>query len=150
MSCTKHREAIKDVEMDETGQLVDSSPPDFQTVSPKHSAKIRSVKPKSPIKTTNLFQNLMDLEDKENPKISIPDINLKLDHEYNLTLQEINRKFPNTENSYDRGNIRILPHTLDDRVNIIKFLNENNKEYVLSEAPENRPIKIVVKGFPRP
>ncbi|GBM19633.1 hypothetical protein AVEN_107303-1 [Araneus ventricosus] len=148
ISCTKHHEAIKDVEMHVTSQLVDSSPPDFQTVSPKHSEKIRSLKPKSPIITTNRFQNLAELEDKENPKIAIPAINLKLDDDYNLTLQEINRKFPNTENSYDRENIRILPQTLDDRENIIKFLNENNKEFVTSEAPKNGPLKIVVKGLP--
>ncbi|GBN84926.1 hypothetical protein AVEN_61192-1 [Araneus ventricosus] len=65
LSCTKHHETSKDVQMDEMDQYVDS---DFKPVSPNHSAQIRSEKPKSPIKTANMFQNLMDLEDqvKEN------------------------------------------------------------------------------------
>ncbi|GBO29977.1 hypothetical protein AVEN_233202-1 [Araneus ventricosus] len=94
----------------------------------------------------------MDTEEQEKEnspsKISIPAINLKINNDYNLTLREINRHSPNTENIYDRGYIRILPLSLDDREQIIEFLNQNEKEYVLPDAPEVRPIKIAIKGIP--
>ncbi|GBO10602.1 hypothetical protein AVEN_112678-1 [Araneus ventricosus] len=92
----------------------------------------------------------IDDQDKDNspPKISIPAINLNINIDYSLTLQEINRNFPNTENKYDRGYIRIQPHSLDDRSKIIELLNQNEKQYVLSEAPEIRPFKIVIKDVP--
>ncbi|GBN39594.1 hypothetical protein AVEN_204165-1 [Araneus ventricosus] len=54
MSCTKHHESTKDVEMVETGQYdsVPSNSSDFKLVSPKISAKTRS------IKTSNKYQDL--------------------------------------------------------------------------------------------
>ncbi|GBN35997.1 hypothetical protein AVEN_86955-1 [Araneus ventricosus] len=156
---SRHHESTKDVEMAETGQYVGSVPytsSDFKIVSPKNSTKIRPVESKSPIETSNKYQNSMGLEeqDKENSpsKISIPTINLKINDDYNLTLQEINRNFPITEDKYDRVYIRILPYSLslDDRTKIIEFLNKNEllSESVLSETPENRPFKIVIKGLP--
>ncbi|GBN45106.1 hypothetical protein AVEN_138586-1, partial [Araneus ventricosus] len=134
MSCFKDHESTKDAEMDETGQYAGSIPTtsfDFKIVSPKNSAKIQLVETKSPIEISNKYQNLIGLEeqDKENapPKISIPAINLKINDDYNLTLQEISRNFPNTESKYDRGYIGILPHFLEDRSKIIEFLNKNEK-----------------------
>ncbi|GBN98344.1 hypothetical protein AVEN_131915-1 [Araneus ventricosus] len=81
-------------------------------------------------------------------KISIPDINLKLSSDYNLTIQEIVRNLPETTCKCNRGYIRISPHSLEDRDKIIETLDKTEKEYVLSESPENRPIKIVIKNLP--
>ncbi|GBN49946.1 hypothetical protein AVEN_105714-1 [Araneus ventricosus] len=119
MNCVKHQEPTTDVEVVEKGQYVGPvhSTPDFQVVSPKKSAKFCTVETNSPLETSNKYQSLMDTEEREKdsspPKISIPAINLKINNDYNLTLQEINRNSPNTENKYDRG--YILPLSLDDR-----------------------------------
>ncbi|GBN10254.1 hypothetical protein AVEN_153168-1 [Araneus ventricosus] len=85
--------------------------------------------------------------DKQTQK-SIPDINLKLTDDYNLTIQEITRNFSETSCKYYRGYIRITPHSLEEREKIIEALDKSEKEYVLSEPTENRPIKIVIKNLP--
>ncbi|GBO28537.1 hypothetical protein AVEN_98802-1 [Araneus ventricosus] len=117
------------------------------------SHKPRPIENKSEIETSNKFQHLMDVEEQENltelPKIFIPAINLKLTIDYNLTLQEISRNHPETTNKYDLGYIKITPNSLEDREKILDYLNKSEKEYVLSEAPDARPIKIVIKDLPQ-
>ncbi|GBO18106.1 hypothetical protein AVEN_272451-1 [Araneus ventricosus] len=127
-----------------------SSPTDFKLISPKKAAKTQTNKPISPIETSNKFSQLMEIDESvEAPKIHVPAIKLKIVTDYNLTLQEINRNFPKTLNKLDRGYIRITPDSLEERENIIEYLDKNKKEYVLSEAPENRPLKAVIKGLPK-
>ncbi|GBM13286.1 hypothetical protein AVEN_226274-1 [Araneus ventricosus] len=124
----------------------------FKTVSRKNAAKPRTVETKTAIETSNKFQHLMDAEDQNNlndpQKIFIPAINLKLTDDYNLTLQEISRNHPETINKYNREYIKISPNSLEDRDKIIEYLNKSDKEYVLSEAPDARPVKIVIKNLP--
>ncbi|GBM82442.1 RNA-directed DNA polymerase from mobile element jockey [Araneus ventricosus] len=84
----------------------------------------------------------------EPPREIVPAMNLKITDDYNLTLQEISRNFPETDNHYVRGYIRIYPNSSEVRTKIIEYLDKNEKEYVLSEAPTERPIKIVIKGVP--
>ncbi|GBM23721.1 hypothetical protein AVEN_156562-1, partial [Araneus ventricosus] len=164
-SSTPHEQTIN-TEMEEAGQYANyplpksPTPPckpsnsnAFQKVSPKKAARPQIEKSNSPIDTSNRFQNLMDTTENNisiDPeiKISIPDINLKLSSDYNLTIQEIVRKFPETTCKYNRGYIRISPHSIEDRDKIIETLDKTEKEYVLSEPPENRPIKIVIKNLP--
>ncbi|GBM17059.1 hypothetical protein AVEN_133325-1 [Araneus ventricosus] len=164
LSCTKHHETTEDSEMTEAGQYpLPKSPTlspisltaleEFKMVPPKKAARIQLEKSHSPIKTNNRFENLMDMSENVNvedtpTKISVPDINLKLTDDYNLTVQEIARNFPETICRYHRGYIRISPHSLEDRDKIIETLDKNEKEYVLSEPPESRPIKIVIKNLP--
>ncbi|GBN54080.1 hypothetical protein AVEN_140637-1, partial [Araneus ventricosus] len=118
LTCTRHHEPTNDYEMTEAGQypLTKSPTPPinlsydkiFKQVSPKKAARPQLGKSNPPIETSNRFQNLMDtteiniINDKE-IKISIPDINLKLSADYNLTIQEITRKFPETICKYNRG-----------------------------------------------
>ncbi|GBO32316.1 hypothetical protein AVEN_70318-1 [Araneus ventricosus] len=163
-SCTRHHEPVQDAEMTEAGQYplpkspIPSptnltSPNDFKQVPHKKAARIRPDKPYSPIQTTNRFRNLMDTSENVNTndqqtQNAIPDINLKLTGDYNLTIQEIARNFPETCCKYHRGYIRITPQTLEDREKIIEALDKSEKEYVLSEPSENRPIKIVIKNLP--
>ncbi|GBO46444.1 hypothetical protein AVEN_265777-1 [Araneus ventricosus] len=162
-SCTRHHETTKDSEMIEAGQYPLPKTPTpspanltaldgFRQVPPKKAARIQIEKPNSPIKT-NRFENLMDISETPNAEdtqtnLSVPDINLKLTDDYNLTIQEIARNFPATVCKYQRGYIRISPHSLEDRDKIIETLDKNEKEYVLSEPPESRPIKIVIKNLP--
>ncbi|GBN01686.1 hypothetical protein AVEN_75217-1, partial [Araneus ventricosus] len=161
-SCTRHHEPTKDSEMTEAGQYpLPKSPTlspikltvldEFKQVPPKKNARIQLEKSNSPIKTTNRFENLMDISENINAedtqtKISVPD--LKLTDDYNLTIQEIARNLPETICKYHRGYIRISPHSLEDRDKIIETLDKTEKEYVLSEPPESRPIKIVIKNLP--
>ncbi|GBM29332.1 hypothetical protein AVEN_2837-1 [Araneus ventricosus] len=164
--CTRHHETVKDVVMADASQYsnyplpISPTPPSelptnnaFKQASPKKAARPWLEKPQSPIETSNRFQNLMDITENVNSvdsqtKITIPDINLKISADYNLTIQEISRNFPKTICKYNRGFIRISPHSHEDREKIIEFLDKSEKEYVLSEAPENRPIKIVIKNLP--
>ncbi|GBO06913.1 hypothetical protein AVEN_116727-1 [Araneus ventricosus] len=164
--CPRHHSSERDVEMAEAGRYANyplpksptppinlSSDKVYKLVSPKKAARPQIEKSNSPIETSNRFQNLMDTSEMNTPndkeiKISIPDINLKLSADYNLTIQEITRKFPETICKYNRGYIRISPHSHVDRENIIELLNKSEKEYVLSEAPENRPVKIVIQDLP--
>ncbi|GBM20493.1 hypothetical protein AVEN_61039-1 [Araneus ventricosus] len=124
----------------------------FKVVSRKNAAKPHTIENKSEIEISNKFQHLMDVEDQEKlteqPKIFVPTINLKLTSDYNLTLQEISRNHPETTNKYDRGYIKITPNSLNDREKILEYLNKSEKENVLSEAPDDRPIKIVIKDLP--
>ncbi|GBN88120.1 hypothetical protein AVEN_250274-1 [Araneus ventricosus] len=124
----------------------------YKTVSRKNAAKPLTEEIKTAIETSNKFQLLMDVEEEdiptEPPKTFIPAINLKLTNDYNLTLQEISRNDPETTNKYDRGYIKITPSSLEDKEKIIDYLNKSEKEYVLSEAPDARPIKIVIKDLP--
>ncbi|GBN95721.1 Nucleic-acid-binding protein from transposon X-element [Araneus ventricosus] len=78
----------------------------------------------------------------------IPAINLLMDSNYNLTLQEIANKFPKTTNKLVKGFISITADTEENRNKIISYLNETNKEYVLSEKREDRPLKIIIKRLP--
>ncbi|GBN79173.1 hypothetical protein AVEN_15223-1 [Araneus ventricosus] len=78
----------------------------------------------------------------------IPAINLLMDSNYNLTLQEIASKFPKTTNKLVKGFISITADTEENRNKIINYLNETNKEYVLSENSEDRPLKIIIKRLP--
>ncbi|GBN83792.1 Nucleic-acid-binding protein from transposon X-element [Araneus ventricosus] len=163
-TCTKHHEVTKDVEMAEHGQynfgitvpslkteskITENS---FKVVNRKNAAKPRPTENTPEIVTANKFQHLMEIEEQENTtdpqEISIPAINLKLTSDYNFTLQEISRNHPETTNKYDRGYIKITPNSYEDREKILDFLNKNEKEYVLSEAQEARPIKIVIKDLP--
>ncbi|GBM00122.1 hypothetical protein AVEN_176370-1 [Araneus ventricosus] len=163
-SCSRHHETTKNTEMIEAGQYPLPKTPTpsptnltsldgFRQVPPKKAARIQIEKPNSPIKTNNRFENLMDISENLNAedtqtKISVPDINLKITDDYNLTIQEIARNFPETICKYQRGYIKISPHSLEDRDKIIETLDKTEKEYVLSEPPESRPIKIVIKNLP--
>ncbi|GBM76905.1 hypothetical protein AVEN_153133-1 [Araneus ventricosus] len=129
----------------------------FIPVPLRKAAKIRSLDPTPTISTENKFaklsetDNLSEMENlnpNEPTKTHVPSINLKLSDDYNLTLQEICRRFPKTDNKYSRGFIQITPNSLEERLKIIEFLNQSGKEYILSESPENRPVKIVIKGLP--
>ncbi|GBM91364.1 Nucleic-acid-binding protein from transposon X-element [Araneus ventricosus] len=144
-TCSKHHGPAKDVMMEvESGQYADSCS-DFKLVSPKKAAKIRNDVTISPIKTSNKFNELTNLDE---DKTQIPTINLKMDSNYNLILQEINKLYPETENKLIRGFINIKTNSLENREGIINLLKKNGKEFILSESNEDRPLKVVIKYLP--
>ncbi|GBO20205.1 hypothetical protein AVEN_174435-1 [Araneus ventricosus] len=137
-----------------TDEQVRSTSPtekDFQIVSPRKAAKIRKTNEKSEISTDIKFKELMEIDnDKDKTvetKIQIPAINLKMDADYNLTLQEINRMYPDTENKLVKGFINIQATSNENRNSIIEYLKKNDKEFILSEAYANRPLKVVIHGL---
>ncbi|GBL84660.1 hypothetical protein AVEN_191117-1 [Araneus ventricosus] len=142
--------------MDTDKQVRNTSPTekDFEIVSPRKAAKIRKPKEKPEISTDNKFKELMEIDNDndnaktEETKIQIPEINLKIDANYNLTLQEINRMYPDTQNKLVKGFISIQATSNDNRNNIIEYLKKNDKEFILLEAYSNRPLKVVIKGLP--
>ncbi|GBN75378.1 hypothetical protein AVEN_8063-2-1, partial [Araneus ventricosus] len=159
--CVRHHETPRDVEMVEHQQVLNfnytyKATDEFKNVPLRKSDKQRKIELRSPIKTVNKFNVLLNNDEQEMqcssplepPKEIIPAINLKITEDYNLTLQEISRNFPETINHYDRGYIRISPNSSEERTKIIEYLDKTEKEYVLSEAPTERPIKIVIKGVP--
>ncbi|GBM06052.1 hypothetical protein AVEN_49433-1 [Araneus ventricosus] len=87
---------------------------EFKMVSPRKIAKPKDNDKNFQISTENKFSTLMDIDtpDENNPKIEdikrqILEMNLKLDSNYNLTLQKINRLYPDTENRLYKGFISI-------------------------------------------
>ncbi|GBO38117.1 Nucleic-acid-binding protein from transposon X-element [Araneus ventricosus] len=144
-SLKKHHGPAKDAMMEvETGQYADSNS-DFKMVSPKKAAKIQVNVTTSPIKTSNKFSELSNLDVN---KLQIPAVNMKMDPSYNLMLQGINRLYPETENKLIKGFTSIKTNTPENRKGIIDLLKKNGKEFILSESNEDRPLKIVIKYLP--
>ncbi|GBN09500.1 hypothetical protein AVEN_141007-1 [Araneus ventricosus] len=133
-----------------------TSPNDsFKLVSKRHAAKIKDKVEKPEISTENKFQTFMGIDNdiENNLKIDdnmkqIPAINLKLETNYNLTLQEINRMYPDTEEKLINGFISIQTTNPENRERIIEYFKKNDKEFILSEAYADRPLKTVIKGLP--
>ncbi|GBN60442.1 hypothetical protein AVEN_172977-1 [Araneus ventricosus] len=118
---------------------------EFQLVSPRKATEHPSpVKTTSPIKVGNRFQNLTDIpaETKSYPAT----INLKPKDTYKTLLKEI-AEFPGIENKLLYGYINIKPTLEENRQKIIQLLKEKKEEFMLLEASEDRPIKVVLKGL---
>ncbi|GBM50399.1 hypothetical protein AVEN_97221-1 [Araneus ventricosus] len=69
---------------------------------------------------------------------TIPALNLKITSDYNLTFQEICRRYPSTKNSLLNGFINIQPETMEDRLKIIEFLDEKKKRSTSYPKPMKR------------
>ncbi|GBO23575.1 hypothetical protein AVEN_210875-1, partial [Araneus ventricosus] len=127
---------------------------EFKIVPPRKAAKIKKTTELQEISTSNKFKELMEIDNESNTpnndetKIQIPAINLKIDANYNLTLQEINKLYPDTQNKLIKGFISIQATSIDRRNSIIEYLKNNNKEFFLSEAHTDRPLKVVIKDLP--
>ncbi|GBO39146.1 hypothetical protein AVEN_113218-1 [Araneus ventricosus] len=155
MDCQKHHAALTHT-IDTDKQVRSTSPTDdeFKIVPPRKAAKIRKSTELPEISTCNKFKELMEIDTESNiskteeTKIQIPAINLKIDANYNLTLQEINKLYPDTQNKLVKGFISIQETSNDRRNSIIEYLKNNNKEFFLSEAHADRSLKVVIKDLP--
>ncbi|GFQ84344.1 hypothetical protein TNCT_541721 [Trichonephila clavata] len=67
---------------------------------------------------------------------------------YNLILQEINRKYPATVNKATGDWIKIQCATSDDHRDITISFVEKKIEHWVVDPIANRPIKVVIKGLP--
>ncbi|GBM41638.1 hypothetical protein AVEN_198387-1 [Araneus ventricosus] len=122
----------------------------FQLVSPCKAARPTTMEmDTTPVETTNKFSQLDEGNAPITPPRKIPEINLKVTANVNQTLKEICQQFPHTENRLQKDFIRIRADSEDSRGKIIKFLKEKNLEFVLSEAFEDRPLKVVIRDLPR-
>ncbi|GBN95118.1 hypothetical protein AVEN_152118-1 [Araneus ventricosus] len=154
IDCQKHHPALTNTIVAE--KQVRSTPPkdnEFKIVPPRKVAKIKKPTAVPEITTANKFKDLMELDNEstisenEETKIQIPAINLKIDANYNLTLQEIIKLYPDTQNKLVKGFISIQATSNDRRNSIIDYLKNNNKEFFLSEAHADRPLKVVIKDL---
>ncbi|GFT47802.1 nucleic-acid-binding protein from transposon X-element [Trichonephila clavipes] len=75
-------------------------------------------------------------------------IMLRLVKEYNLIIQEINRKFPATVNKVTGKYIKVQPGSIDDHRDITALLEAKKAEHYVIERLANQPIKVVIKGLP--
>ncbi|XP_055932741.1 uncharacterized protein LOC129962771 [Argiope bruennichi] len=98
------------------------------------------------ISTENSYSHLQ--EESDRPPKSIAPISLVIQENFNQILQEIMRKHPETENHFQRGFIQIKPKTEESRREIISLLQSKKQDFIINEAPEERPIKIVIRGLP--
>ncbi|GFY66638.1 uncharacterized protein TNIN_469341 [Trichonephila inaurata madagascariensis] len=73
---------------------------------------------------------------------------LRIVKNYNLTVQEINIKFPATVNKMTGNYIKVQPGSIEDHRDITTMLEERKAEHYVIEPLANRPIKIVIKGLP--
>ncbi|GFT97025.1 nucleic-acid-binding protein from transposon X-element [Trichonephila clavipes] len=111
----------------------------------------------APVTTTNKYQTLSEndaLPTQDNtampvaPPKKIPPIHLKFEENYNLIMQEINRKYPKTNSKLSGEYLRIFASTADERKEIISFLKERREQFFALHPQDSKPPKIVIKGLP--
>ncbi|GFT36666.1 nucleic-acid-binding protein from transposon X-element [Trichonephila clavipes] len=79
----------------------------------------------------------------------IPPIHLKYDANYNLIMQEINRKYPKTSSKLSGEYLRIFATSIEERNEIIEFLKGKGEQFFFALHPQDVKIqKIVIKGLP--
>ncbi|GBN77151.1 hypothetical protein AVEN_15526-1 [Araneus ventricosus] len=108
----------------------------------KHPQAQQSSQPQILLK--NAFNGLTESSDEPKP---LP-INIRITENYNLLLQEINRKFPGTENKHSNGYIKTTPKNSDDYRDITKLLKEKKQDFYIMVPRDERPIKVVIKDLP--
>ncbi|GFQ65855.1 hypothetical protein TNCT_425721 [Trichonephila clavata] len=132
-----------------------TEPEEFQL--PRKTARITKEIPiEQVICTTNNKFAVLECEQTTNvmsdPPIQAPPkikpIMMKITKNYNLILQDINRKFPSTTNKVTRDWIKIQCSTSDDHREITTSLVQKKVEHWVIGPVTNRPIKVVIKGLP--
>ncbi|GFW25867.1 uncharacterized protein TNCV_3832631 [Trichonephila clavipes] len=91
------------------------------------------------------------LDDEETMEVTptppkVKPIMMRLNKNYNLILQEINRSHPNTKSKNTGSYIRIQPATVEEQDEIKKFLTIKKADHYVIEHP--KIIKAVIKGLP--
>ncbi|GFX38865.1 nucleic-acid-binding protein from transposon X-element [Trichonephila clavipes] len=87
-------------------------------------------------------------ESSDPPPVQPKPIMLRIVKDYNLIIQEINRKFPATVNKMTGNNIKVQPGSIDDHRDITALLEARKAEHYVIDRLANRPIKVVIKGLP--
>ncbi|GFV62662.1 probable RNA-directed DNA polymerase from transposon X-element [Trichonephila clavipes] len=89
-----------------------------------------------------------DAEDVTQPQPKIKPIFMKITPDYNLLLQEIHRTHPTAKNTHMKGYFKIEAETEDHHREITAYLTGKSVGYYVINPPENRPLKLVIKGLP--
>ncbi|GFT08607.1 nucleic-acid-binding protein from transposon X-element [Trichonephila clavipes] len=89
-----------------------------------------------------------DAEDVTQPQPKIKPIFMKITPDYNLLLQEIHRTHPTAKNTHMKGYFKIEAETEDHHREITAYLTGKSVGYYVLNPPENRPLKLVIKGLP--
>ncbi|GFU10757.1 nucleic-acid-binding protein from transposon X-element [Trichonephila clavipes] len=110
----------------------------------------------APIPTSNKYQTLSGNDDSPTqsneampvatPKI--PPIHLKFEANYNLIMQEINRKYPKTSSKLSGEYLRIFAASMEERNEIIDFLKGKGEQFFALHPQDVKTQKIVIKGLP--
>ncbi|GFQ69700.1 uncharacterized protein TNCT_140381, partial [Trichonephila clavata] len=116
---------------------------------PRKTAKTVPVEINTKIPTNNSFAALntanKDAEEVITPKIR--PIMMKLFNNYNLVLQNLHKTHPTATNTHVGGYIKIQAENETHHREITKMLTEKNIQYYAIDPPENRPLKLVIKGL---
>ncbi|KAF8768410.1 hypothetical protein HNY73_021233 [Argiope bruennichi] len=119
-----------------------NSQDNFQPVPSKKAAKKPRTEENFKFSTENAFSHLQEETDKTSKTPAT--ISLVIKENYNLILQEIMKNHPETENNFQNGYIQIKPKSENARQEIIQLLQTKKQDFIMNEAPEERPVKIVI------
>ncbi|GFT71474.1 nucleic-acid-binding protein from transposon X-element [Trichonephila clavipes] len=75
-------------------------------------------------------------------------IMLKFNKNFNLILQHLNRKYPDSVNKLTGEYIKITAANIDQHGEITNELKEKGEEFYAVPNPGDRPLKMVLKGLP--
>ncbi|GFT16203.1 nucleic-acid-binding protein from transposon X-element [Trichonephila clavipes] len=87
----------------------------------------------------------------ENSDIAQPKVKpimLKYKNNFNLILQHLNRKYPDSVNKLTGEYIKITAASIDQHGEITNELKEKGEEFYAVPSPGDRPLKRVLKGLP--
>ncbi|GFY19481.1 hypothetical protein TNCV_4646551 [Trichonephila clavipes] len=87
----------------------------------------------------------------ENNNIAQPKVKpimLKFNKNFNLILQHLNRKYPDSVNKLTGEYIKITAANIDQHGEITNELKEKGEEFYAVPNPVDRPLKMVLKGLP--
>ncbi|KAF8792090.1 hypothetical protein HNY73_003736 [Argiope bruennichi] len=119
---------------------------DFQIVSPKKAAKKPRTEENFKITTENSYSHLQ--EESDRPPKSIAPISLVIKENYNLILQEIMRRYPETENHFQRAAWKGCPaipraqtqSTSYPRRSYAEATNKNNSQNINPTLPRSQEV----------
>ncbi|GFQ69508.1 uncharacterized protein TNCT_357481 [Trichonephila clavata] len=116
---------------------------------PRKTAKTVPVEINSKIPTNNSFAALntasKGAEEVTTPKIR--PIMMKLFNDYNLVLQNLHKTHPTATNTHVGVYNKMQAESENHHREITKMLTEKKIQYYAIDPPENRPLKLVIKGL---
>ncbi|GFT04056.1 hypothetical protein TNCV_3346101 [Trichonephila clavipes] len=98
-------------------------------------------------RATELDYN-MKLETNDITQPKVKPIMLRYKNNFNLILQHLNRKYPDSVNKLTGEYIKITAASIDQHGEITKELKEKGEEFYAVPSPGDRPLKMVLKGLP--
>ncbi|GFY60011.1 PRE_C2HC domain-containing protein [Trichonephila inaurata madagascariensis] len=72
---------------------------------------------------------------------------LRCKKNYNLVLQELNKKIPESVNRLTGDYIKIQASNIEEHRAITAILKQKGEEFYVIFSPDDRPLKVVIKGL---